>query len=376
MDQKNEVKLLVGGKKYLGWTEIQIESGLTSFSRGCSLVATRNSRTASLCDGIEEGLEAVVKIGDDTVLTGYIVKKVTSYGAKEAKIQITIKSKTVDLEECTIPLGKPHEWTGVSVAAVIKELAAHYGINVVDNGLGSGIKQALRVSPSSVISGEILKLLRKDSLLITDDELGRLVICSSGLQGSASECLEYGKNILTGERTHDVSKVFKHYAVIGQGADPKSERSVPGNSLKGVADNPLFDRERWSVTEQSGNRTANDIQARADHLALNSIGNADVLKYTVQGWRQSGGGLWKPNMTVSVRDPMLDFRGILLISKVTHSLRNGDGSTTVLELKSKDAFIQTDLPEEEKATGNKAKKAVATAKRGTTFLAKAGSGKL
>lgn len=144
MDQKNEVTLFVGGKKYLGWTEIQIESGLTSFSRGCSLAATRTSRTASLCEGIEEGLEAVVKIGDDTVLTGYIVKKVTSYSAKEAKIQITIKSKTVDLEECAIPLGKPHEWAGVSVAGVIRELASCYGIEVVDNGLGISSRGMLR----------------------------------------------------------------------------------------------------------------------------------------------------------------------------------------------------------------------------------------
>ena len=107
-------------------------------------------------------------------------------------------------------------------------------------------------------------------------------------------------------------------------------------------------------------------------MATNSVGNADVLTYSVQGWRQSNGDLWKINSLVRVVDPMLDVEQDLLIAKISFRLSNSGGSTTELTLKDKNAFLITDLPEIEKSKKNVAKKAP----KGTTFLAKAGSGRL
>ncbi|WP_370659308.1 phage baseplate assembly protein [Mesosutterella porci] len=75
MAPENEVTLYVNGKKYLGWTSVQIEVSVNSLVRVCQLGVARTSNRASLCEGIEEGLEAVVKIGSDTLLAGFIADR-------------------------------------------------------------------------------------------------------------------------------------------------------------------------------------------------------------------------------------------------------------------------------------------------------------
>lgn len=80
-------------------------------------------------------------------------------------------------------------------------------------------------------------------------------------------------------------------------------------------------------------------------------------------------------MTAKVKDTLLGFSGNLVIEKVIYSL-DENGTTTTLTLKSADTWISTELPEEEKAKGTAVKKVIAKAKNGTSFLSKAGSGKL
>ena len=71
---------------------------------------------------------------------------------------------------------------------------------------------------------------------------------------------------------------------------------------------------------------------------------------------------------------MLDISQTLLVSKISYKL-DQDGSTTTMVLKSHWAFAVTDLPDAEKGKTTKKTK-TKQAKKGTTFLAKAGSGKL
>lgn len=374
MDKQNIVTLKVGGSQYTGWTDIRIETSIQSLCRGCTLGATRAAGAASLVAGIEEGASAEVLIGDDPLITGYIVGKTLSYSASDVSISILIKSKTVDLEECAVPCGKPHRWASSSLASVISELCGHYGVTAVTNGLGAQ-KTNRDVSSHETIGKSIRTLIKSGSMLVHDDGLGRLVLAKVGSAGTATDALEMGKNVLSGSRSADVSEIYSHYVVVGQGTDPKST-AENRNARYGKADNSGFSRERWSVTEQPGNRSTAELKARADNLMLHAIGDADTLTYKVQGWRQSDGSLWLPNSLIKVKDPLLDVEMTLVASRVSYSLSNSEGSTTSIELKAPDAFLVTELPDEDRATGAKAKKAGSKAQKGYSFLAKKDSGKI
>ena len=212
MASENEVTLYINGRKYIGWRSVQIDVSVNSLVRVCQLGAARTSNRTSLCDGIEEGAEAVVKIGSDTVLTGYVVSKNVSYSGNNTQIQITIKSKTVDLEECMIPPKKPNQWKNARVSSVIETVAGYYGIETIDNGLAKNTR-SIDFSTHETIGRGIVNLLKANSLLINDDEFGKLVIGKTGQNGNAHDHLIYGQNILTLDKEQIRKAKIRHLII-------------------------------------------------------------------------------------------------------------------------------------------------------------------
>ncbi len=84
-------------------------------------------------------------------------------------------------------------------------------------------------------------------------------------------------------------------------------------------------------------------QQRADWERATRTGKALTTTYTVQGWRQSNGDLWRHNLLVRVIDPVLGFDQDMLISKVTWSLSD-QGSITTLQVAPPSTFDANPLP--------------------------------
>lgn len=369
----NAVSLLVGGKNYYGWQEMSFQAGLNVIARGCEVSVGTSVTSTDFCEDLEIGEECQIKIGGKTILTGYIVKQARSYKPTEIKITVTVKSKTVDLEECSIPLGMKPRWADSTLGGVLADIASYYGINVVDN---SGLKE--KTTFDAPTHGTILSFLQSQlkakSVVFTDNENGDLVITKVG-EHPANDRLEMGKNVISGDRVLDGSKLFKTYAVTGQGADPKSQNGTPANNLYASALNNKFSRKRVTVVNQSGSTNGGELSRRASLLMNNSIGNADKLTYTVQGLYQSNGNLWEPNLRVIINDKFLNVFSEVIINKVSFKIDDKNGSVTTLELKHSLAYTPTDLETKASAKG-KAKKKISTQKKGTTFIAGAGTGKL
>ena len=373
MDNSNRVTLVCNGLEFSGWLSVRIESSLQSLCRAAQVSATRQAGENDLTASINVGDAATVRIGDDTVITGWITSKNTEYSATSVNVSVTIKSKTIDLEECSIPVDKPHQWgTAVKLNQLVQQLAALYGVSCVfaqDNGTST-----FQLDMNSTVGDAIVKLLRDKSLLVSDDAEGRLVIAKAGGAGHAASGLQTGVNVLSSSRQQDAGNIFRTYAVLGQSTNPDSNISG-GNSLKGTATNTAV-RNRTKVWVESGNRTQKDLNSRAQNLMFNAIGNADKLSYEVQGWRQSDGSLWRVNQMVKVDDEYFGIHQDLLVSRVSMSI-GSSGTTTELDVIAPDAFLVTDLPEEEKTKGKTSKgKSTKSTDKGYTFLAKKDSGKI
>lgn len=368
------VSLLVNGAVFRGWLDVRIEASLGSLCRAASVTATRMPGEKDLTEGIAVGDEAEVRIGSDTVLTGYVTGKSTDYSADDISVSFAVQSKTVDLTECQFPDGKPHQWSKpVAVNGLISTLCGFYGVEAVfSQSNGSATFQA---DMDQTVGDCIVKILRDRSLLVCDDEQGRIVVAKAGAEASGT-VLATGVNILSASRNESSSAVYENVIVLGQGTNPDSNVQN-AHGFKATATNSGC-RGRTKVVVESGNRKLSELNARAQNLMLNSIGNADRLTYELQGWRQQDGTLWKPNQLVTVRDSYFNIDQQLLVSKVTFSI-GAAGTTTVLDLISPDAFLVTDLPDAEKpsATKSNSKASKAKASKGATsytFLAKKNSG--
>jgi prophage tail gpP-like protein len=95
---------------------------------------------------------------------------------------------------------------------------------------------------------------------------------------------------------------------------------------------------------------------RVEWERANAVGKALSTEYTVQGWRQSSGELWRHNMLVRVIDPLIGFDRDMLISEITYELSER-GTTARMSVAPPEAF----LPEPNDAYENrKLKKGKAT----------------
>ena len=148
----NEVSLTIGGSVFENWTSFSITTELNTIAPAFSVGMV--SQSISLKNNLEPGRPVTVKIGEDTVLTGYIEQTPVSYSATSANVGIAGRSKTCDLIDCTVMVDDPNisyekpntsnsnyvscpqnaatEYKNVALETIIAQLIMPYGIKLVN----------------------------------------------------------------------------------------------------------------------------------------------------------------------------------------------------------------------------------------------------
>lgn len=353
MRENNSVTLLVNGEKFSWWQSVRISASVLNVARSFSVSLTRDLTHK---DGmpVKTGDEVEVMIGNDLVLSGYITKVSVSYDSKGITISVDGSSYTVDMIDCCLPLSVPHLLKQTTVGGGLTQLASSFGVEVVDK-VGLSDRFNLNISPVEKLKAVIERLIKSHSVLIYDTENGQLEIATPGMKDPAFDSLISGANILKGTREVDWSNVYSSYVVIGESPNPGSE-STPTDHQKSVSAEDWEVRTRVFVTAMDDSPTIATMTKRAMLLKDYSRGSSEKLLYTVQGWRQSNGDLWKVNQLVQVRDGIADVFGEYLIVSLTYEL-GSQGTTTRLELKPQFALLNTEFKSSNDAVKKASEKA-------------------
>lgn len=359
----NKVSIEVDGVRYEGWKSARIDMSIDQICRAFVLSVTDNFPGNHNFSRLQPGQKVVLKIGEDTVCTGYITATPISYDARSITVQVQGKSKTVDLVDCCSPWAaiasspssasadqwkdvkttnkqklevKPAKtvntsWHNQTPVQIISDLCAPYGIRVICEIKDFNSKIVnFTVNPGEKVVDSINRLLTKDNLIVTDNEFGDLVISEVGSNGNSSDSLTVGKNILSGSASFDATKLFSTYAILGQHKGSDLEFGQRVSQDKGIATDSDIDRYRLLVIKDTGQSSNNIAKNRAEFELTFRKANFLACNHTVQGWRQSDSRLWKANSRVKVEDEILHIRDVQLIRKVSFSLNN-QGSVTTLE---------------------------------------------
>lgn len=332
--KSNDVEVRIGGKRYGGWKSVLISSGIDQIARAFVLEVTETFPGKMDVSAFRTGDLVQVYIGDDLVCTGYITSAPIKYDGKSVTVQIQGKSRTVDLVDCcppsaayAAPATNSDTWKGVKgksgaemrtttsatpqtswkslpAGRIIEELAKPYGITLSASDYGNQVKTHT-VNPGETVLDSIKRLITKDGLVLMDDEAGNLVLTDPGAAGKATDALELGVNVLKAEAKFDASKRFSNYVVLGQHAGTDTDFGRSAAEDKGVARDENVGRFRLKVLKDGGQGSRKSAQEQAEFEARYQKAQYEKTTYTVQGWRQSDGSLWKTNVTVTVTDAML-----------------------------------------------------------------------
>ena len=351
----NEVSLKVNGVKYKFWTSVSITSELNTIAPAFSVNAF--SKSSLMIDGLKSGRPVTVKIGEDTVLTGYIEQTPVSYSATSANVGIAGRSKTCDLIDCTVMVDDPNvfyekpdtsnsnyvscpqnaatEYKNVALESIIAQLIMPYGIKLVNETKPLTKKRNFSAKHEDTVLKALQNLTSTENLLFYGNEKGDLVVTEKG-KLTADDALVLGQNILTGDASFDASKIYKYYRAVGQdkGVTGKTGHDASSHNYTTVDDN--VSRTRLLTKKVQGAADTAKCKVTAEGDRDYNHDQYFKITYKVQGWRQSTGKLWKINSLVDIKD---DFLGIdtqksqkFLITRVVFNLTENEGMTTTLDV--------------------------------------------
>jgi prophage tail gpP-like protein len=338
MDPLNNVTLSIGGHDYAGWKNVSIGAGLERQARDFTLSITWLwPGGGDVPMRVRQGELAEVRIGQDLILTGYVFSTPIRYDSASITLSITGRSRTADLVDCAA-VNKPGQWKGQSVQSIIAAIAGEYGISVVnESAIGIGLEDHT-IEPGETAFESIDRLLTPSRLFSTDDGRGRLVVASPGSAGRAVDTLELGKNLLMGETSLDFSNVFSEYIAKGQRSGNDEVFGAAATEVSASVTDARVGRRRVKVIKESGQLTPAIARDRVVWERANAVAKALAVEYTIQGWRQSSGQLWRHNMIVRVVDPLIGFDRDMLISEINYELSD-QGTTAKISVAPPEAFL-------------------------------------
>jgi prophage tail gpP-like protein len=378
------VRLLVNGQEFGGWKSVRISAGIERQARDFDLEVTdRWPGQTSIPRRIQPGDSCQVFIGQDLVLTGYVDATPIRYDGRSVGVGVKGRSKTADLVDCCpVPSGevlssilKPWadvigqggkaenvitppsktaaQWRQQKMEVIASALAAPYGVRVVaEVDTGKALPEHQVLVGESVFES-IDRMMRQRHVLSTDNERGDLVFIDVGSGGRCITAIELGVNVLEGSTGLDYKGVFSEYIVKGQraGSDDFFARDASeqeGEALDtsntdvigetASANDSRAKRRRVLVIKQGGHSDDGTCKERAEYERAHRAAKALETSYTVAGWRQSDGGLWKPNTVVRVRDGLIGFDVDMIIAEVAWVM-DANGLRTEIRVGPQDGYV-------------------------------------
>jgi prophage tail gpP-like protein len=385
IDDRDRVSLIVNGKVYSGWKNAKIDLGIEQLAGAFSLEVSDIWPDQIESWSIAPGDSCTLKIGNDTVITGYIDSVATQEDANTHTINVQGRDKTGDLVDCSTT---PREWANQTFEIIANEIMKPFGVplltqvDTADGGYQMKKAGKLKTPPKFALTGgghlprkaanpgetvhKLLERLAKiQGVLLISDGLGNLMVTQPGLNGKADDSLVQGQNLLKVDVEYSFANLFSQVTVKGQAhgattpqvqalsavqtVKPSATITRPAinTSLKGSA----IGRYRPLILVADQQTTPEQARKRAAWEVGTREAKSQKVTCKVQGWRQSSGKLWTINTTVKVKARSVRKNQDMLISKISMEIGT-QGTLCTMVLYSPGAFeVLQEIPFPDKPTG-------------------------
>ena len=321
----DDLVLTANGRDISGWEEISVTLRAEGFPPSFEISASSRDPATGADLAVAPGNPCVVKLGSDTVITGYVDRVDNRGGAAAHSIRIVGRGKTQDLVDCSA------EWdsgqiASASVVDIATKLAQPYGITVK---LANGASAGPPIPQTNITYGEkAADIIQRDAqsvgLLAYEDATGALLLAAVGTTQAASGIV-YGGNVEEWLVELSMDQRFREIVCTQVSQDILSDAGEGGFFFYAVPDfNVLRHRRLYMTLEMALEPEPFTIQ-KAKWEVARRAGLATKATATIDSWRDSAGTLWAPNTLVPVSLPGLPAQTLLCISEVTFR-RGKDGT--------------------------------------------------
>lgn len=341
MSDANEVELVIGGRVYTGWREIDIERSIEHIAGCFRLELTDDAPGADLPVGLREGLPCEVRIGGETVITGYVDEYEPDLTEKDTRLCVQGRDRTADLVDCSA-IHKSGAWSGVRLEQIVKDIAVPFGIGVtVAPGLNTGeVFKRFALEDGEKAFDAIDRACRLRAILCTSTPAGDLLLTTASEEHSGVSLIE-GVNIKRIRALHTWKDRFSKITVKAQTPGDDDEHGAAAAHPKATAEDPEINRYRPLIVHAEHHTSNKSLRDRAEWEVKVRMGRGKRGSCEVVGWRTGKDGLtgplWRPNMLVRVvSDRMTLDRDVLIVA--CHFEKGPAGRKTTLTFARPEAF--------------------------------------
>jgi prophage tail gpP-like protein len=333
----DEIILKVGGRKFAGWKSARVSRTIEALAGGFELTATDAWGDHPDRFKLAPGASAVIEVGGEAVLTGYIDEVSPKLSAGERSLSIKGRCKTGDLVDCSA-VAKTYK--AQTLAALANAIAKGYGVSFSYMGADTAI-ESFSVGAGEKIFAAIERAARARGVLLLSTGAGNVIIAAPSSVALPVRLLE-GVNILGGAASFSCGERYATYEVVGNGPGGwGGEVPAPQTATDAGARSP-----RKLVIVEDG-LPLDLSKKRAQWEASTRATRGTKIQVQVLGWRNDIGSLWAPNYLVPVVSDSLGVDGKFLISGVTFSISE-QGTTTTLDLRPREGFaVKPEIPKAE-----------------------------
>ena len=351
-DVRDKVELIIAGRAYGGWTDVEIDYGIDSIAHQFTLSLTERGEGGAQELPVDAGSECRVTIGGETVITGYIDAINASVDSQNHGITASGRSKAADLIDCSA-IGTPSSWSNRKFEAIAADLVKPLGISIVARSDTGAPFAKFAVQTGESVFEALERMAKLRSLLLISTSAGAVEIVTPTPKGAAIRLVQ-GQHFKAITGRHDVSQRFSQYLIKGQSAGSDSVNGKAAAHVKASATDPAIERYRPLMIVAEDQANAASMSARAKWEATVRAAKAQGADVTLPTWRDPTGQLWQPMQRVRLVSQWVNIDADLLITNVSLRLSQ-DESTATLTLAYPDAYSQMPVPPE--ARRSKIKKA-------------------
>ncbi len=333
-----DVALYVNGVIHRGWQSVTISRALDSLSGNFTVAMTERLTTQSAPLKIAAADAVQVRVDNQPLITGYIDSVNVSYDDRTHSITVSGRDKTADLIDCSAP---SQHFVKLTLQQIAEILCQPYGISVI-NQVDTLVIDDVKNEEGETVFEMLEKLARANNVLLTTDGLGNLLITQGGL-GLSAGTLQLGKNIKAGSGGYDFKDRYSLY--IGKGSIPGNDEVFAESAaqITGQSIDAAMPRYRPLTILPEEALTDTQITARMQWESNVRAARSIRFQYTVKGWFNEFGQLWRCNDTVRVIDPFMGLDDTLLIGDISFVI-NDQGVMAVLSLMALGAFTPDPVP--------------------------------
>lgn len=333
----NNVKLLINGSEYAGWKTTTIRRSIEALSGSFTLSTFDKWTVDAKSWPIFCGDQCSVKIGNDTVISGYVDDIEPSFDESSRGMTVSGRDFTADLIDCSA-VHKPGKWKNYTAFLLIDAICRPFGIDIFSEVSTTTKYPLFAIQQGETAFEAIERICKLEGVIATSDPCGGLVITRPGNAGTSSTVILQGKNIKSAGGAFSFKERYSRYIVKGQAAGTDYFSGKQAAQVTGEATDLTITRYRPLVVIAEAQCNAATAKKRAGWEAINRAARSGATTVCLAGWRQDNGALWIPNMLVPTVIPYRHINSSLLITEITYQI-DESGSTVSMVLKRPDALI-------------------------------------